>query len=292
MVGVVTNAQGQRIVYAIGGYNSGFYCDGAVSKVQAYNASTNTWSTKASLPAPLTNANGVGTIGGKLYVSGGCFRSKSFSNWLLVYDPAKNTWSRKRDLPITGFSGASGVIDNKLYVITSCDGQEDCDYGAYAPGGQLEHPDRWLFRYDPATDTWTERAIPPRAHMDGVAGTIGKKLYVVGGDFGRTRELDVYDPATNTWTQRASMGSGRWGAAGTAFEAKLYVIGGVRRNADGSFEDVTNTNVYDPITNTWRQRAPMPSPRAGSAARVVVNGQPRIGVVGGLRPGNNLQYIP
>jgi N-acetylneuraminic acid mutarotase len=285
-VAVVTSAQGLTTLYAIGGHTSGGpFCSGAVSKVQAYNASTDTWTTKAPLPIQLTDANGAGVINGKIYVSGGCFNYKNYSNWLLMYNPATNTWTRKRDLPITGFDGATGVIDNKLYVITSCHGQEDCYYGDYSQTG---HPDRWLFRYDPATDTWSELAIPPRTHGKGVAGTIGGKLYVVGGDFG-TRALDVYDPATNTWTARASMGSDRWGAAGTALAGKLYVIGGV----DSSFQNVSTTNVYDPTTNTWRRRAPMPTARGGMAAgRVIVNGQARLQVVGGARPGNNLQYVP
>src|SRR5215213_6129362 len=61
-VASVKNAKGEWIVYVIGG-NAG----GAISKVQAYNASTNTWSYKASLPVPLAVSNGAVAIGGKIY---------------------------------------------------------------------------------------------------------------------------------------------------------------------------------------------------------------------------------
>jgi hypothetical protein len=51
--------------------------------------------------------------------------------------------------------------------------------------------------------------------------------------------------------------------------------------------------VYDPVTDAWTRRAPLPSARANiSAATVLLNGKPRIEVVGGHAPGNNLQFVP
>ena len=47
---VVTNAAGNSILYAIGGRT---LTGGSLSRVQAYNTATNTWSWKASLPVPL-----------------------------------------------------------------------------------------------------------------------------------------------------------------------------------------------------------------------------------------------
>jgi len=53
------------------------------------------------------------------------------------------------------------------------------------------------------------------------------------------------------------------------------------------------TSAYDPSTNTWTGLAQMPAPRVyQTGARVLVNGQPRLQVVGGPRPGNSLQYVP
>jgi hypothetical protein len=52
-------------------------------------------------------------------------------------------------------------------------------------------------------------------------------------------------------------------------------------------------SVYDPATDTWAGRASMPTVRPEfGASRVVLDGQARIEVVGGSRPGNNIQYIP
>jgi hypothetical protein len=52
----VTNAAGQSVLYAIGGRTSA----GSLSKVMAYNVTTNTWTLKASLPRPLYAMNGAG----------------------------------------------------------------------------------------------------------------------------------------------------------------------------------------------------------------------------------------
>src|SRR5690242_21438247 len=55
-------------------------------------------------------------------------------------------------------------------------------------------------------------------------------------------------------------------------------------------------SMFDPANGTW---TPLPGPPAKvydfywTMSRVVVNGQPRIEIVGpGDRPGNNYQYVP
>ncbi len=143
-------------------------------------------------------------IGGKLYISGGVASYKNYRAELYVYDPAANTWTRKRDMPNTTFRGVTGVINEKLYVFTGCD-QEDCNF--YEPAA--------FYRYDPTTDRWTTIPKPANYHAWGMGGTIGGKFYVAGG----SNQLDVYDPATNEWTTRAPMGSPRWIGAGAALAA-------------------------------------------------------------------------
>ncbi len=50
---------------------------------------------------------------------------------------------------------------------------------------------------------------------------------------------------------------------------------------------------YDPTTDRWTNYAPPPTARTAiGGSLVTLNGQPRIEVIGGTRPGNNLQYVP
>jgi N-acetylneuraminic acid mutarotase len=288
----VTNAAGHSIVYAIGGRNvpddpsSDDGGTGTLGKVQAYDVATDTWTTKASLPLPLSATNGAGVINGKVYVSGGYSGYKDIQNGLFVYDPAANTWTQKHPMPLPTLKGVTGVINNRLYVLaTPCD-NGDCAFPGDSPV---------FYRYDPATDSWASLPPPNNQHQSGAGGTVDGKFYVVGGGGkGDYRKLDIYDPATNQWTTKAGLGRGRWFAAGVGMSGKLYIMGGTQLSSDGSsLAVVATTSVYVPATNSWSTKAPLPSPRAGIAAsRVALNGQLRIEVVGGARPGNNVAYIP
>ncbi len=274
----VPNAAGQSILYAIGGSSA---TGGSLSRVQAYNVATNTWSYKAPLPGPLKNLNGAAVIDGKIYVPGGQVTNISESSSLYVYDPVANTWTRKQ-MPEAGFGGVTGVIQKKLYVVLYCPDFDNCAF-----------PQRWLLRFDPLTEKWDYLATPPEG-TGSVGGTIGNKFYLGTVCCGAEQSvLNVYDPTRNTWTRKTTNLAVRFGAASTVLGAKLYMIGGMRCNSDGSCTQVRTTNVYDPGTNRWTTLAPVPRTRPGaSAARVFLGGRARIELVGGTLPGNNLQYTP
>lgn len=74
---------------------------------------------------------------------------------------------------------------------------------------------------------------------------------------------------------------------------KLYLMGGSRYNASrDAWETLDITLVCDPVTDAWSRRASLPSPREhDAAASVILDGQPRIELLGGVAPGNNLQYV-
>ena len=265
----------KSVLYAIGGSTRG----GSLSNVQAYNVATNSWSDRGPLPRPLYWTNWAGVIDGKIYISGGIASNDNFRAELYEYDPKTDTWRERAPMPTQGFRGITGVIDNRLYVVTDCD-QEDC----------FDFVSRAFYRYNPATNRWVVLPAPAYYHGWGFGGVIGGKFYVTGG----SSALEVYDPATNQWTEKAPMPRRRWLGAGATLGGQLYVIGGFRDDPDGvSTISVATTSVYNPVTDTWSTRAPFLEPFIDLvASRVVFNGKPRIHVVGGTRPGNNRAYIP
>lgn len=303
-VATVTNAAGQSVVYAMGGRNP----NGVPIAVNAaYNGATNTWTFRRGLPIGLAFSNGAGVINGKIYVSGGFtnYHLDDLSIGLYVYDPAANTWTRKHDLPVKEFAGSdvtdffgargvTGVIGGKLYVFTEC--FEEFEPVAVAREGcRASGPG--FFRYNPVTDQWTILPSPfdPENRGPYAGGVIGEKFYVMGGSVNTTKAwFAVYDPSTNRWTPKTSLDLNRPGAATAVLQSKLYVIGGSRYIASRhAWEPVDWNSVYDPITDAWTRRASLPSPRTGIAGtKVILNGQPRIEVLGGSLPGNNLQYAP
>jgi N-acetylneuraminic acid mutarotase len=285
-VAVVTNAQGQTVLYAIAGRTTTAKTV-PVGKVQAYNSATNTWTTRASLPQALSATNGAGVINGKIYLSGGQRYDRSIVASLFVYDPATNQWSRKKNLPARGFGGVTGVYQNRLYVVTSCDNVPGCAGGVGSGMG--------MFRYDPAADAWTFLSLVPHKHPFGMGGFLGGKFYITGDILSPSRVLDVYDPATNSWTTRAPMPTGRSSAAFAAMGGKLYIAGGSEEDLQHSGWFFLSRSVlrYDPTSNQWTSLTPLPRDLPGLAGgRAVVNGEARFEVVGGVRPGNNLQYVP
>jgi N-acetylneuraminic acid mutarotase len=268
--GVAYNASGEPILYAIGGYSPS--SAQVTGLVQAYNFATNTWTTKAPLPIGLAQSNGVGVIGGKLYISGGVRESDNdnveLQPYLFVYNPQNNTWTRKANLPYRMSHGVTGVIDGKLYVFPGNCGN--------CPGGVVN---RRFFRYDPATNKWTSLRQAPRQHAYGAGGVIGGKFYVAGGVDSATAitQLDVYDPVTNRWTTKAPMLTLRLWTAGAVLNNKLYILGG--RGAD----DLATVEAYDPATNKWTTKASMPTAREQLAAGTIkFNSSSKILAVGGL----------
>ncbi|MDP2990444.1 MAG: kelch repeat-containing protein, partial [Kiritimatiellota bacterium] len=84
------------------------------SKLDVYDPATNTWATKASMPAAGSwFASGV--FNGKLYAIGGSIGGAS-SNTVYVYDPLADTWTTETSMPTARSGAAGGVINGVLYV--------------------------------------------------------------------------------------------------------------------------------------------------------------------------------
>jgi N-acetylneuraminic acid mutarotase len=265
VVATVPNAMGQSVVYVIGGklMNS----DVSLSRVQAYNVATDTWRRRADLPTALRKQNGATVIDGRIYVPGGITGYAKLTAFLYVYDPATNHWTRKRDMPVPGAQGASGVIRGKLYVLTS----------------------GYFFRYNPATDRWI--TLPaPGSHRYAAGTVLNDKFYAIGDGALGYRDVVVYDPATNRWTTKASPPElGLQIGYAIPLWSKMYVIGFVRHDPEESGAEVGMvTWVYDSATDTWSALTPPPR-TVFAGSKVFVSGRPRIEAITGA---DNLQYIP
>jgi N-acetylneuraminic acid mutarotase len=287
---VVPNAAGQSILYVFGGAKPDIFATAPVptGEVRAYNVATNSWASKRDMPAVRYEMN-AGVVGGKIYIPGGFTTGGRPTASLYVYNPASDAWTRKRDMPVPGGAGVTGVIGGKLYVVTFNSLFRD----------PWRDPVANFFRYDPAKDSWTRLPSPPAAYyrMDpGGEGVINNKLYVVGSSWAL-----VYDPATNQWTRKRSYGMGLLGRT-VVMLSRLYVFGGAGEWYRGIY-------IYDPVSDTWTSKPLLTQFWSSTlygiaAAKVFLNGQPRVEAVGGQRgqqwlspnlpgsPGNNQQYIP
>jgi len=260
------------IIYVMGGRNS----SGQSLPTMAYNLSTNSWSTRRALPSARGGVNGVTPLKGKLFVTGGSNSSGQLTRTLFIYDPATNSWSRGADMPRAAGCGIQGAINGQLYVYAGCIGvpfgRDAHGFFRYNPhtnrwvtltppprrhtfgpfggaladkfyvgGGWWDHaPTGFVSAYDPATDTWADRAS--NGHTFGAYAVLGGKLYVAGGEDDAPfaiNDLSVYDPVSNTWAAKAPMPVKRSNAIGAAAGGRFFVMGGGGLTDEGEVVDAS-----------------------------------------------------
>lgn len=173
-------------------------------------------------------------------------------------------WSKAAPFPEPSEELYSIVANGRIHV-----------FGGYANRA----PKGLVFEYDPATDQWTRKknmVLP--AHHTALA-TLNGKIYVFGGyaasNTARPGWLPIdntweYDPVADTWRALAPLPFARGSSVAYEHKGRIYVIGGNGMHpgakpaplwsdmAQRSYPDVDE---YDPATNTWRARTPMPTPR-------------------------------
>jgi hypothetical protein len=108
-----------------------------------------------------------------------------------------------------------------------------------------------LWRWDPATESWTQLASMPTGKSNIQGAYLDGKIYVPGGYIGsHITENAIYDIATDTWTTGAALPIAHSGAT-AAYNGKIYDFGGNGAN--------TQLDIYDPATDTWAPGAPFPT---------------------------------
>jgi N-acetylneuraminic acid mutarotase len=138
---------------------------------------------------------------------------------------------------------------------------------------------------DAVTDTWVSKEPMPTARTFLGAAEVNGKIYAIGG-FSDLNNTEEYDPLTDNWTIKAAMPSPRFGFAIVVYQDKIYCIGGLTsRGAPLGSSVITGAiEVYDPATNAWEIKKPMPTARAHLEA-CVINEQ--IYLIGGRTGGPN-----
>ncbi|MBK9731063.1 MAG: T9SS type A sorting domain-containing protein [Chitinophagaceae bacterium] len=174
--------------------------------------------------------------------------------------PGQNTSNQKNNLGGTARLGAVAFsINNKGYLGT----------GYLYDGAEHYFNDFW--EYDPAADTWTQKAdFGGAARHLAVGFSIGSKGYIgTGSDNVFRKDFWEYDPAFNKWIQKADFGGTARGAAfGFSAEGKGYIGTG----SDGAAlkKDFWQ---YDPLTDSWIQKADFGGSARYSAAAFSKNGK-------------------
>ena len=135
----------------------------------------------------------------------------------------------------------------------------------------------------PGDDAWI--AIPQMPHEHGgtsVAEAIGGLIYVAAGRPGLF--VDVYDPVANTWSSvEAPITQPVNHVAGASLHDRIYALGG---DISGHSNNSNATQEFDPVSQTWQNRTPLPVVRGSLFADVWFG---HIVVMGGQNGATNVE---
>lgn len=212
-------------------------------------------------------------VGGRIYVAGGILNPNTrYSNSFDVYDPARDRWTALRPLPEARHHVTLSHVGGPIYAI-----------GGFSGGFPAWRAQPTTWAYDMAGGRWSAGVDMPVPRAEGVAAVVDGKIYWIGGRVRATADAahfndhidstlnSMFDPATGHWSARANAPTARNSAAVGVIGGKIYVVGGrqfTRNETPGPIRqtNVTALEVYDPRTDRWETRAPMPAAQAGLGA--------------------------
>jgi hypothetical protein len=223
-------------------------------------AKENTWTEKAPMPTARDDLS-VAVVNGKIYAIGGtvivyqdAVRTDSKDVGVNeVYDPATNTWTTKKSMPIPSSGFATAVYQDKIY----CIGGGVTDFYNVSKGNwDIKLGTGFNQVYDPATDKWENLTSMPIPEINSKASVVNGKIYLLGGHPNTTLN-EVYDPLADNWTSKSPMPEGFYGVP-TVYSDKIYAVGQI---SEGGYYDSNGhyvltkitpmTQIYNPEKDTW-----------------------------------------
>jgi N-acetylneuraminic acid mutarotase len=157
----------------------------------------------------------------------------SYSLWSFI--SLGQPWFQKASFGGVGRHRSVGIaIGNKGYIGTG---------HVNGTGIDISYKDWW--QYDPASDSWTQKAdFPVSGH--GVTAWGTETHGYVGGGSALTNQFYCYNPVANEWTTIANCPLSPGDVQGFSVQNKGYVLSG------------NSIAEYDPTTNAWSLKANCP----------------------------------
>jgi len=206
-----------------------------------------------------------------IYVPGGILVDGSTTASFEMYDVSSDRWVELSPLPEPRHHVSPVVVNGQLYALGGFGG----DFPVWVMKSDT-------FVYDIETDTWSAGTPLPGPRAEHVVVTVGDKIHLIGGrvptasggetfdDYIDTAAHSIFDTTIGQWTTGPPAPTRRNSAAAAVIDGKIYVVGG-RENRiqdDGSQlqHNLAALEVFDPETNRWESRSPMPVSSGGIAA--------------------------
>ncbi len=256
-------------------YNGKLYLLGGrgLKRVQIFDPATDTWSDGAFPSFQMHHFQAL-VYNDLIYVigayTGTCCDAESGVSHVWTYNPASNAWTELHEIPQDRRRGSTGAVvyNDKIYIVGGLDGGHGDPATAYASFDE----------YDPNTGQWRVLPDAPRVRDHFHATVFNGKLYLIGGRDSSVNsvtgatigEIDVYDFGTSTWSTLPSSKNlpiPRGAPATLLYQGEILVIGGETTQTLAH----NQTEAFNPITETWRDLAPLVVGRHATQAAIVDN---------------------
>jgi N-acetylneuraminic acid mutarotase len=169
----------------------------------------------------------------------------------------ENAWTTKTPLPKAAADLKAGVVNNRIFV-----------FGSHV-----------TYEYNLAS--WIEKQPMPSSREYFATATYKNKIYCIGGrNNGPSAANEAYNPASNSWEIKQAMPTPRHGLEANVVNDKIYLISGLvpdnrwpNTNVDAytTYRCTNVTEEYDPSTDTWANKAPIPKAAAHYSSAVIEN---------------------
>jgi len=197
----------------------------------------------------------VVALAGEIYVLGGF--TPAVTGSVEAFNPATGAWRSVASLPTPLHHANAASVNGRIYIA-----------GFYL-GGSFTNADPRVLEYDPAADAWSERVAMPAGSQRASAcvAALDGKIYVFGGARATTvTDASVYDVAADSWQGLPPLPEPREHCVAGAIGGSIYIASG-RSGGITGFQP--NSWQFDPTSGLYTPRAPIPTPRGGTAGAVL-----------------------
>jgi len=230
-----------------------------IFNLNLFSSYAQVWQQLADFPSTERDDGVSFTLNNFVYCGTGLQQNWSTSSDFYRFDMNTDTWDTIAPLPLSAHRQAACGF--------SYNGE------GYVFGGFSGYPLNDLWKYNPQTDTWIQKASKPGIGLSGASCfELNGKAYIIGGNNG---DLTVYNQvweytiATDSWSQKNNFpASGSWRASAVAYSNNAYLIFGM--DTAGSFN--RNLYKYNVQADSWTILSTFPQPgRILSSLSVIQN---------------------
>jgi hypothetical protein len=251
----VTVTTKERVVMAGGVEWQGSHWS-PVDRVDVYDPTSRTWYAAAPMLVSRSDHISVALADGRVLAIGGNQGVKLLAS-TEIYDPRANKWTPGPSMPRPRTQHAAVTLrDGRVMVVGGID----------SDGG----PTDTTFMYDPATNKWSDgpHMTMPRLQQATVVLPNGDVM-LAGGDGIAGSSSEIYVAREDKFVAAGTLVQPRLVAQVAALSDGRVVLTGGLPPTMTSYRPLTSTEIWDPITRTWRALAPVAEGRAwGSLVRV------------------------